>query len=163
MPSNTPYLDLLKPDVGQKGWGAGVNANADTLDAKAQSVDAAIAAEITARTTGDAATLAAAEAYTNAHASGSLNPVTKTSAYVAVANDAISCDTSAAGFTITIPSAAANAGKQIIVKKISSDSNVVTLVPTGTDTLEADTSITFSGQNISVTLTSNGASGWLLT
>src|SRR5579883_1456603 len=42
MPTNTPYLNLTKPDRGATNWDAQINGDLDTLDSKAQAVDAAL-------------------------------------------------------------------------------------------------------------------------
>ncbi|HWR15159.1 MAG TPA: hypothetical protein VN577_10040 [Terriglobales bacterium] len=45
MPTNTPYLNLTKPDRGATNWDAQINGDLDTLDSKAQAVDTALAAK----------------------------------------------------------------------------------------------------------------------
>ena len=92
-----------------------------------------------------------------------MNVVTKTSNYTASANDFVLVDSSAGPVTITIPLASANANKRISVKKISSDSNMVTVTRSGSDHLEiSDTTLTFDTQGVSIDLISDGVSKWVL-
>lgn len=88
----------------------------------------------------------------------SFNVVRKTANYTAAINDLVECDTTAGGFSVTIPDAATNVNKSLTVKKIATsvDSNTVTLLPTGGNKLEGDTSLTFDAPGSSVTLVSNG-------
>jgi len=55
------------------------------------------------------------------------NTVAKSSAYNAVAGDMVLATTTGAGFTVTFPAAAANKNKSIRVKKVSSDTNTITV------------------------------------
>lgn len=83
----------------------------------------------------------------------------KTANYTAVADDAVFCDTTGGGFTITLPAASANSGAVIIVKKTSRDSNVLTLAPMGGDLIEDAASQTFLPLQ-TFQLVSDGVSNW---
>ena len=66
---------------------------------------------------------------------------TKTGDYTATAvNGILLCDTSSTSFTITLPDATSNFGKEIEVVKTSS-ANRLTVIPTGADTIVGDTSV----------------------
>lgn len=83
----------------------------------------------------------------------------KTANYTAVADDAVFCNTTGGGFSITLPAASANSGAVIIVKKTSLDSNVLTLAPTGGDLIEDAASQTFLPLQ-TFQLVSDGVSNW---
>lgn len=80
--------------------------------------------------------------------------------YTAVANDAVFMDTSGGGHTVTLPAAASNSGVAILVKKISTDSNNLTIVRTGSDLIDGGTSQTTSLPLQSYTFVSDGVSNW---
>ena len=65
--------------------------------------------------------------------------VAKTANYNAVAGDIIFCDTSAGGFSITLPLSSTNPSAEIIVKKKSADGNAVTIKNSGSDTVDLST------------------------
>lgn len=93
---------------------------------------------------------------------GSTSPYTvriKTANYTAVANDVVFCDTSAGGFSVTIPLASANVGAVIIVKKTSLDGNVLGIGRTGSDLIEDNTSQNFLPLQ-TWHLISDGVSNW---
>ncbi len=66
--------------------------------------------------------------------------------------------------TITLPAANALGGRPIRfqIEKTDSTANTVTIQRAGTDTIEGGTSVVLSGQWASVTLVSDGLSGWVL-
>lgn len=66
--------------------------------------------------------------------------------------------------TITLPAANALGGRPIRfqIEKTDSTANTVTIQRAGADTIEGGTSVVLSGQWASVTLVSDGLSGWLL-
>jgi hypothetical protein len=60
----------------------------------------------------------------------SSNIVVKTAAYTATANDyTILCNTTAAGFTLTLPAASTNTGRVYIIRKTDETNNVLTFSP----------------------------------
>lgn len=69
------------------------------------------------------------------------------------------CDTTAAGFTVTLPAAANATGAVFNVKKISSDGNTLTLQAAGSETIDGTNTKTTSTQYASWTVHSNGV-GW---
>lgn len=92
--------------------------------------------------------------------SSSFNMVSKTGAYGASANDYVQCNTSSAGFTVTLPASSGCSGEPVIVKKTSSDTNIVTVACSGSDTIDGSATITFSIQNTALEFVSNGSNGW---
>lgn len=80
-------------------------------------------------------------------------PVYKTAAYTAVPGDLVRCDATGGAFAITIPSASNLIGQQsIIVVKIDSSANAVTL----TATISGSSNPTLSSQWSSMTIESTG-------
>jgi hypothetical protein len=67
--------------------------------------------------------------------------VTKTSAYTAASGDFVEADTSTVGFTVTLPSAPA-VGALVAVKKISADTNTLTIAPAAGGTIDGDANAT---------------------
>ena len=65
--------------------------------------------------------------------------VSKTSNYSAVAGDIIFCNTSAGGFSVTLPLSSLNPSAEIIVKKRSADGNAVTILTSGADMVDLST------------------------
>lgn len=87
------------------------------------------------------------------------NTVTKTANYIAVAGDYVECNTSGGGFTVTLPSAAANTNRSIRVKKISSDSNTLTIA--AADNIDGNSSFLVTFQNTEGEFTAT-SSTWLV-
>jgi hypothetical protein len=73
----------------------------------------------------------------------------------------ILADASSAALTITLP-AASNTGMFLVVKKIDSSSNVITIAPFGTDTIEGLTSKMLESQYHSLTLVAGGNGVWYI-
>lgn len=71
-------------------------------------------------------------------------------------------DTSSGAVTVTLPAATDNANRIFIIKKISSDSNQITLDPNASETIDGFTTIVFAGQYTSYTLNCDG-SNWNIT
>lgn len=84
----------------------------------------------------------------------------KTSAYTAVAGDFVKCDTSAGGFTVLLPLSSANSGKTIVVKKVSSDTNVLTIGTSGSDTIDGQATQTTAIPQTAVEVTADGTTVW---
>lgn len=87
--------------------------------------------------------------------------VNKTAAYT-VADDVfhVRADATSAGFTVTIPASLNTDGRQIVVTKVDSSSNAVTVGRTGSDTFNGATSISLATQWDSVRLIANGNASW---
>jgi hypothetical protein len=90
-----------------------------------------------------------------------VNVVSRTSNYTAVPGDTIFCNTTAGGFTVTLPSAAANLATQITIKKVSTDGKILTIATTGGETIDGSTSLLIQDAWTSVTLV-NGPSSWFI-
>ena len=90
-----------------------------------------------------------------------LSVSTKSANYTATNTDStLLCDASTAGFTLTLPSAAANNGKIIVIRKVDSTNNVLTVSPS----LIWSGSNTVSSVNYATTIRvqSNGASWYII-
>lgn len=83
----------------------------------------------------------------------------KTSAYTATTNQVVRCDPTAGAFPVTLPPAAG--GGHIVIKVQSDSPNPVTLLPSGTDTVEGGPSLTLNARE-SVHLFSDGTSDWMV-
>ncbi len=53
-------------------------------------------------------------------------------------------DTSGGGVTVTMPNAVGNDGKRVVIKKISSDTNAITIAFRGSQTADGQTSLSFN-------------------
>ncbi len=89
-----------------------------------------------------------------------LNVVKKTSNYNAVAGDFIEVDTSGGPVTITLPLSSANARATITVKKISTDSNVLTIACSGSDTIDTQATQTTTVPQTAVESLADGVASW---
>ena len=85
--------------------------------------------------------------------------ISASSGMTAASNEVILATTTSGGFTITLPSAVA-IGQSIIVKKVSNDTNVVTIVGNGSDTIDSYSSLAFFTFNESITLLSTTSTNW---
>ncbi len=79
---------------------------------------------------------------------GARAPITsKTTAYTATESDGtILCDTTSAGFTVTLPAASGKAGMMLYIKKISSDGNTLTVDGNASETIDGATTLTTTTQ-----------------
>lgn len=82
--------------------------------------------------------------------------------YAAVNNDAVFMDTSPGGHTVTLPLAAGGAGQTIIVKKASTDSQNLAVVPTGANLVDGTTRLETNIPYQSYMFVSDGVSNWWL-
>lgn len=71
------------------------------------------------------------------------------------------CDTSAGGFTITLPVASTFPGRLFIVKKVSTDGNVLTIAGAGPDKIDGNATISFAAAYTAVSLISDGTN-WMV-
>lgn len=97
-------------------------------------------------------------------ASPSLTAIsTKTTTYSVLTSDStILADASGGGFTITLPGAS-NAGFKVIIKKVDTSANVVTISRAGSDTIEGSTTRTLRYQYESLTLQADGGALFVIT
>lgn len=79
-----------------------------------------------------------------------------TTALGGVWNKTLLVDTTAGNVTVNLPTAVANSGKTITVKKVSSDGNVVNIDANGTETIDGSLTTTLSSYQSSIQLISNG-------
>ena len=94
-------------------------------------------------------------------AGGPVNVSTKTGSYSILTTDCfLAADCTSANLTFTLPSASANTGRIFYCKKIDSSLNTLTIVGNGTDQIDGISSFLINEQNQSVSLISNGSTGW---
>jgi hypothetical protein len=99
--------------------------------------------------------------YTNA-AINKRYVVTKTTTYTAtILDDIILADTSGGAFTITLPTAASLTGKELTIKKITSDTNAVTIDGNGSELIDESDTFTLPRFNNFVKVVSNGVK-WVI-
>ena len=88
---------------------------------------------------------------------------TVTAAYTADSTDqTILCDATGAAFALTLPATATNKGKILVVKRINSGANAVTVTADGSDTIEGSGTSALAAQYDSLTLQSDGAGLWII-
>jgi hypothetical protein len=84
----------------------------------------------------------------------------KTTAYTTTTSDSvINCDTTSAGFTVTLVTAVGNAGLQQTFKKIVA-ANTLTIDPNGAQTIDGAATVALTAQYDSITVVSDGAN-WI--
>lgn len=71
-------------------------------------------------------------------------------------------DASSAGITISLPPVASKAGSQVVVKKIDSSVNTVTVDGDGSDTLDGAATQSLTNQYDSITVASDGTQWWIV-
>ena len=89
---------------------------------------------------------------------------TKTANYTMTESDyTVLCDTSAGGFTISLPAASGCSGRIYVIKKITGNSgtNNITIDPNGSETIDGATTYALQCRS-SVMIQSNGANWWIL-
>jgi hypothetical protein len=94
------------------------------------------------------------------NAAASYFPVSAKAAVFASANQVVFCNTTTAGFTVTLPPSTASAGATIVVEKISADGNTLTIAASGTDKINGAATKTTTVQYTRFTLISDGAGNW---
>lgn len=82
-------------------------------------------------------------------------------ATAAVAGDFINCDTTAAGFDVTLPTAAGVPGQSVSIRKATSDVHVVTVKTSAGQTINGEATKTLSSQYEVGTYTSDGVN-WMI-
>lgn len=86
----------------------------------------------------------------------------KTSNYTAKGAEVVLCDPTAGGFSVTLPPASLTVGLPIIVKNHSDDVNNITIVPTGQDLIDDDTSAVIAAARASLLFIPSAGYGWII-
>lgn len=87
--------------------------------------------------------------------------VSKTAAYTFDQNTFfVAADVTSAGFTITLPLASANPGRQLSVKKVDASGNTLTVGRSGSDLIDGATTVTTTTQYKTWVFISDGISNW---
>lgn len=88
---------------------------------------------------------------------------TKTADYTVTATDTvIFADATSGNVTITLPTASSNSGYRFYIKRIDNSGNTCSVVRSGSDTIDGQTSVTISGQYDSYTIVSNGSLWYII-
>lgn len=86
--------------------------------------------------------------------------VTKTAAYtITNSDDIVLCNAAGGAFTVTLPSATGNTGRQFVVKRLNSGSNTVAVAAVGGQTIDGASSVSLSVQYQIITVVCDG-SNW---
>jgi len=72
------------------------------------------------------------------------------------ADESILADASSAAITVTLPDPASYPNYEVMIKKIDSSANAVTITPYGSETIDGASSLTLANQNDAVRLRSDG-------
>lgn len=90
-----------------------------------------------------------------------VNVKTTTISYTVEANIYyVRADATTGAITITLPTTSLAAGRQLLIKKIDSGVNAVTVAASGSDTIEGAATISLAVQWSKQGLISNGNGGW---
>ncbi len=81
--------------------------------------------------------------------------------YGASPGELVLCDPTAAGFTVTLPPAASVTGQTVQVKNDSDSTNVITVLPSGTDTVESG-SASISSARTSLLFIAADSTRWII-
>jgi hypothetical protein len=79
------------------------------------------------------------------------------------ANQVERLDPTAGVFSVTLPAAAGFGGQVIILKNVSTSTNIVTVLPAGGDTIDGLASQLLTGDHFQVQLISDGVNSWMIT
>ena len=85
-----------------------------------------------------------------------------TSSYTANNENVIAVDATSGAVTVTLEAASSVIGKMVYVKKVDVSVNAVTIVPTGSDTIDGDTSIDITSQWTCLTFVAAAAGVWYI-
>lgn len=81
----------------------------------------------------------------------------------AAIGDLMACDPSSAGFAVNLPaSSAGTAGQSIRIKNDSDSTNVITITPDGSDTIDGAATFAIAVARASVDLVDDGTGNWLV-
>lgn len=87
--------------------------------------------------------------------------VTVTTAYTIISNVFyVRADATAGAFAVTLPAALNLQGRQILIKKIDSSANAITVTAAGSDTIEGAATSSLAAQWNKTLLISNGNTSW---
>lgn len=90
------------------------------------------------------------------------NVVTVSANYTAQAGQIVLVNTTSSGVTISLPTAIGNDGLEIYIKKISADSNNITIDPYLTQTIDGQSNLIFNTQYTSVGLVSDNSNWYII-
>jgi NADH:ubiquinone oxidoreductase subunit F (NADH-binding) len=79
------------------------------------------------------------------------------------ANQVVRVDPSAGGFNVTLPAAVGLGGQIIIIKNVTTSTNIVTVLPSGADTIDGLASQLLTGDHFQIQFISDGVNSWMIT
>lgn len=100
-------------------------------------------------------------AWTTLPSAGALTIQSLTGAGTATIDTVVKADATTAAFTVTLPAAAGNSGRRIIVKKMNSNGNAVTVDGNASETIDGSTTYVISIQYETVEMVSDGTN-WVI-
>lgn len=152
--------------IGNSGLVIGLSSSSTDPTVAADGGFSRVSAGVWAFGTGAAASAAGTLNLTSVTLTGVLSIGAKASSTGTTTIDATAsfwpCDTSSAGFTITLPTAVGVSGRTYYVKKTSNDANTLTIGTTSSQTIDGFTTKTITGQYASFTLISDGSNWHIL-
>lgn len=82
---------------------------------------------------------------------------------VGATDSLIVVSTAGGNVVVNLPSAALNAGRELIIKKNTDDANTVTVIPNGSDAIDGQLSVGLPAlMRSSLTVVSDGVSNWMV-
>ncbi len=98
-----------------------------------------------------------------AWSNATLNTATKTSSYtVGTSDTVIFADATGGNVTITLPAASGVSGYRFYLKRVDGSGNSVSVVPTGADTIDGQSSLSLPLQYMAIAVVSNGLAWYIL-
>ena len=85
----------------------------------------------------------------------------KTSAHTAAIGELVRCDPSGGAFTVTLPTAASVSGQKIVIKNVTTSTNIITLDGDGSETIDGSLTVLMSVGYQALTLCSDGTN-WMI-
>jgi hypothetical protein len=165
--ANTPYSSLLSPlpgiisdpDQVRQVYGKGINVRRFWPIGAVGSTGTTVT--ISSGTGGGTSGATGATGATGAPGtSNSFTVVEVSASFFAVISTIVLVTSTSGNLTGTLPLTASNANAEITVKKVSGDSNTVTLVGSGSNTIDGKSNLVILYKESSVTLVSDGISNW---
>lgn len=95
-------------------------------------------------------------------AGGGYTVQSKTSGYTAAVGEFVVCDATSAAFTVALPAASGNSGKQIGVKKTDASAHAVTVDGNSSETIDGQLTYLLAIQYEAVTLICDGSNWYIL-
>lgn len=92
----------------------------------------------------------------------SLSPVVKSGTYAMAAGDTLMLVSASSGWSLTLPDPGQVIGVPFYIKKIDNNTNAVTILPHGTETIDGAGSKTLATAFAHMVLVSEGTNWWMI-